>query len=129
MTREYVDQLNRVLALVNTSSAHRERVFLESRLTQVQQDLETAEKDFSNFASKNTALDVPTQGKAMIEAAATLEGELVAAQTELEGLKQIYADGNVRVRATRARVDELLQQPAKTPHQRIHRFGNCLCWA
>ena len=113
MTREYVDQLNRVLALVNTSSAHRERVFLEGRLTQVKQDLETAEKDFSNFASKNTALDVPTQGKAMIEAAATLEGELVAAQTELEGLKQIYADGNVRVRATRARVDELRQQLGK----------------
>jgi uncharacterized protein involved in exopolysaccharide biosynthesis len=113
MAREYVEQLNRVLALVNTSSAHRERVFLEGRLTQVKQDLETAEKDFSNFASKNTAIDVPNQGKAMIEAAATLEGELVAAQTELEGLKQIYADGNVRVRATRARVEELQQQLGK----------------
>ena len=42
---------------------------------------------FSEFATKNTALDIPTQGKAMIEAAATLEGQLIAAQTELEGLK------------------------------------------
>jgi capsule polysaccharide export protein KpsE/RkpR len=103
MAHEYVEQLNRVLALVSTSSAHRERVFLEGRLSQVKQDLESAENNFSNFASKNTALDVPAQGKAMIEAAATLEGELIAARTELQGLQQIYADGNVRVRATRAR--------------------------
>jgi uncharacterized protein involved in exopolysaccharide biosynthesis len=110
MAREYVEQLNRVLALVSTSSAHRERIFLEGRLSQVKQDLESAENNFSNFASKNTALDVPAQGKAMIEAAATLDGELIAARTELQGLQQIYADGNVRVRATRARVQELQQQ-------------------
>jgi hypothetical protein len=64
--------LDRVVTNVNTSSARRERVFLESRLVQVRQDLETAEKSFSQFASKNTAIDIPEQGKAMIEAAASL---------------------------------------------------------
>ena len=103
-----------VVTQLNTSSAHRERVFLEDRLTQVKQDLETAEQNFSQFATKNTALDIPTQGKAMIEAAATLEGQLIAAQTELEGLKQVYADGNVRVRSTQARVDELRRQIEKS---------------
>jgi uncharacterized protein involved in exopolysaccharide biosynthesis len=110
MAGEYVSELNLVVTLLNTSSAHRERVFLEDRLTQVKQDLESAEQNFSQFATKNTALDIPTQGKAMIEAAATLEGQLIAAQTELEGLKQLYADGNVRVRSTQARVDELRRQ-------------------
>jgi uncharacterized protein involved in exopolysaccharide biosynthesis len=110
---EYINELNQVVTKLNTSSAHRERVFLEDRLTQVKQDLETAEKNFSEFATKNTALDIPTQGKAMIEAAATLEGQLIAAQTELEGLKQVYADGNVRVRSTQARVDELRRQLEK----------------
>jgi uncharacterized protein involved in exopolysaccharide biosynthesis len=113
MAGEYVSELNLVVTQLNTSSAHRERVFLEDRLTQVKQDLETAEQNFSQFATKNTALDIPTQGKAMIEAAATLEGQLIAAQTELEGLKQVYADGNVRVRSTQARVDELRRQLEK----------------
>jgi len=113
MAGEYVSELNLVVTQLNTSSAHRERVFLEDRLTQVKQDLETAEQNFSQFATKNTALDIPTQGKAMIEAAATLEGQLIAAQTELEGLKQVYADGNVRVRSTQARVDELRRQIEK----------------
>ena len=113
MAGEYASELNWVVTQLNTSSAHRERVFLEDRLTQVKQDLESAEKNFSEFAAKNTALDIPTQGRAMIEAAATLEGQLIAAQTELQGLKQVYADGNVRVRAAQARVDELRQQLEK----------------
>lgn len=113
MGQEYVAELNRVVNNLNTSSAHRERVFLEGRLSQVQQELENAEKAFSQFASKNTAIDIQEQGKAMIEAGATLEGQLIAAQTELEGLREIFTDNNVRVRETQARVDELQKQLQK----------------
>jgi capsule polysaccharide export protein KpsE/RkpR len=88
-------------------------VFLENRLIQVKRDLESAEDTFSAFASRNMAIDVPAQGKAMIEAAASVEGELIASRTQLESLKQIYADNNVRVRATQARVEELRRQVDK----------------
>jgi capsule polysaccharide export protein KpsE/RkpR len=76
-------------------------------------DLEDAEKQFSAFASKNTALDITAQAKAMVEAGATLQGQLIAAESELEGLQQIYTDGNVRVRSARARIDELKRQLQK----------------
>jgi uncharacterized protein involved in exopolysaccharide biosynthesis len=107
MARAYVTELNSVVVELNTSSAHRERVFLEGRLVEVRRDLESAEENFSEFASKNAAINIEAQGKAMIEAAGTLEGQLIAAQTQLESLKQVYTAGNVRVRATQARVDEL----------------------
>jgi uncharacterized protein involved in exopolysaccharide biosynthesis len=113
MAGEYVEELDRVVTKVNTSSAQRERIFLEGRLVQVKEDLESAEKNFSQFASRNTAIDIPAQGKAMIEAAASLEGEYIAAQTELESLKQVYADGNVRVRALQARAKEIQRQLEK----------------
>ena len=113
MTEEYIRSLNDVVINLNTSSAHRERIFLGGRLEQVQKDLESAEKAFSQFASKNTAIDIEAQGKAMITAGATLEGQLIAAQTELEGLRQIFTDNNVRVRETQARVDELNRQLRK----------------
>jgi len=113
MAQEYIDELKRLLTQVDTSSAHRERVFLEDRLAQVKTDLETAEKNFSEFASKNTALDIQAQGKAMIEAGATLEGQLIGAETELQSLKQIYSDSNVRVRTMQARVNELQHQVEK----------------
>jgi uncharacterized protein involved in exopolysaccharide biosynthesis len=113
MAQEYVEELKRLLTQVNTSSAHRERVFLEERLAEVKQDLESAENNFGQFASKNTALDIQAQGKAMIEAGATLEGQLIAAETELQSLRQIYSDANVRVRTTQARVNELQRQLEK----------------
>ena len=106
----YVDELNTLIAQLSTSSARRERIFLENRLIAVKQDLESAEKDFSQFASSKGAIDITEQGKAMVGAAATLEGQLIAAQSELEGLKQIYSDQNVRVRSTQARINEMRQQ-------------------
>ena len=113
MARQYVDQLNLVLVNLNTSAAHRERVFLEGRLMQVKQDLEVAEKNFSQFSSKNATLDIKAQGVAMVEAGATLEGQLIAAQTQLEALRQIYSDNNVRIRSVQARIDELKRQLQK----------------
>jgi capsule polysaccharide export protein KpsE/RkpR len=113
MGQEYVEALNHVVTTLNTSSAHKERAFLEERLVQVQQDLEKAEKDFSQFASQNTAIDVKEQGKAMISAAAEVEGQLISAETELEGLRQTYTANNVRVRSVQARIDEYRHQLQK----------------
>ncbi len=107
MAQSYVDELDRLVAQVSTSAARRERIFLEQRLKAVKGDLDDSAKNFSNFASKNSAIDIPAQGKAMVEAAARLQGELIAVQSELEGLKQMYTDDNVRVRSARARMNEL----------------------
>lgn len=113
MSQAYVEELNRLVAELSTSSARRERIFLEDRLKAVSQDLEAAEKDSSEFASKNTAIDIKEQAKAMVESAAELQGQVIAARSELEGLRQVYADSNVRVRSVRARIDELQHQLEK----------------
>jgi len=110
MAHAYVDELDRLVAQVSTSSARRERIFLEERLKTVKAELDSTAKNFSNFASKNTAIDIPAQGKAMVEAAASLQGRLIAAQAELSGLQQIYTNNNVRVRSAEARVKELQQK-------------------
>jgi uncharacterized protein involved in exopolysaccharide biosynthesis len=109
----YVEELDRLVAQLSTSAAHRERVFLEERLTAVKKDLDAASEQFGQFASKNTAIDIQAQGRAMVDAAARLQGELIAAQSELEMLKQIYTESNVRVRATQARISELQRQLQK----------------
>jgi len=113
MGEAYVAELNRLVAELSTSSARRERIFLEERLQAVSKDLESAEKEFSQFSSQNSAIDIKEQGKAMVEAAATLQGQYIAAQSELEGLKQIYTDNNVRVRSVQARINELRHQLEK----------------
>jgi capsule polysaccharide export protein KpsE/RkpR len=106
----YVDELNQLVAELSTSSAHRERVFLEERLRAVKLDLDEASKQFSQFASKNNTIDIKEQGRAMVQGASTVEGELIASESELKGLEEIYADNNVRVRSLRARITELKRQ-------------------
>ena len=113
MGQAYIAELDRLVTELSTSSARRERLFLEERLHAVSKDLESAERDFSQFSSKNTAIDIKEQGRAMVEAAARLQGELIAAESQLEGLRQLYTDNNVRVRSVRARISELKKQLEK----------------
>ena len=70
IAQAYVEELNRLSAELSTSAAHRERVFLEERLKAVKLDLDQAAVDFSQFSSKNSAIDIKEQGRAMVEAAA-----------------------------------------------------------
>lgn len=113
MAQAYVEELNHMLAELNTSAAHRERVFLEERLKVIKQELDRAAKDFSEFSSQNAAIDIKEQGRAMVTAAATLQGEVVATQSELRGLEEIYTPNNVRVRSVHARLSELEEQLQK----------------
>ena len=110
MALAYVEELDRLVAKVSTSAAGRQRVFIEGRLKTVKSDLDTVAQQFSDYASKNATIDVTAQGKAMVEGAARLEGELIAAKSGLEGLEQIYMPNNSRVRSMQARVDELQRQ-------------------
>jgi capsule polysaccharide export protein KpsE/RkpR len=109
----YVHELDQLLASVSTSSARRERVFIEQRLQTAKSDLESAEVEFSKFASKNSTFDIKEQTKAMVSAGAELQGQIVVAQSELEGLKQTYTDDNIRVRSVKARIASLRREMAK----------------
>ena len=109
----YVEELNRLAVDLNTSSAHRERQFLEDRLAAAKQDLARASAALSQFTSKNSMVDPQNEGRVLMDAAARMQGELIASETELKGLQQIYSDDNVRVRTLKARMAELESQLRK----------------
>ena len=110
MAQEEVDGLNDLLAQVNTSAAHRERIFIGERMQKVKDELDSATKEFSVFASQNAAINIPDQVKAMVSAAADLQGQLIAAESQLKAMQQIYTDNNVDVRQMKALVAELRNQ-------------------
>jgi uncharacterized protein involved in exopolysaccharide biosynthesis len=115
IAQSYVENLNQALASVNASASHRERVFIEQRLAEVKKELDASAKEFSEFASANSAINLPEQAKAMVGAAADLQAKLIAAESLLKGLRQIYTDNNVNVRQMKAEIAELQQQ--------INKFG------
>jgi len=106
----YVDQLNRLITTLNTSAAGRERQFLEQRLTEIKKDLDEATRQLSEFSSQNATLDPKEQGRVTVDAAAKLQAELIAAESELRGLETMYTANNVRVDSLRARIAELKKQ-------------------
>src|SRR4029077_23085 len=110
IAQAYVEELNQLVAELSTSAAHRERVFLEERLRSVKLDLDDASQKFSQFESTNKTIDIKEQARAMVQGAAAVEGELIAAESELKGLEEIYTVNNVRVRAVQARIGELRRQ-------------------
>jgi uncharacterized protein involved in exopolysaccharide biosynthesis len=113
LANAYVEELGSVMAKVSTSAARRERIFIEQRLADENNNLQDAERQFSQFASSNMALDVPEQTKVTVEAAARLQGELIASKAQLEGLKQTYTEENIRVKSVQAHVNELERELAK----------------
>jgi uncharacterized protein involved in exopolysaccharide biosynthesis len=110
LAKAYIDELDRLVAELSTSAARRERIFVEQRLQSVKQELDASAREFSEYASKNTAVDINAQTKAMVESAAVLQGQLIAARSELQGLEQIYTKNNIRVRTVEARIAELQRQ-------------------
>jgi uncharacterized protein involved in exopolysaccharide biosynthesis len=107
LAQGYLDELNKLVTQTNTSTAHRERVFIEQRLSSVQKDLEDAELQMSEFSSRNSTVDIKEQTRAMVDVGARVQGQLLVEQSGLQSLRQIYGDGNVRVRESQARIATL----------------------
>ena len=107
LAQGYLDELNRLVTRTSTSAARRERIFIEQRLHNVQADLERAQLQLSEFSSKNSTIDIREQTRAMVDAGARVQGELLVEQSGLQSLRQIYGDSNVRVRETEARIASL----------------------
>ncbi len=113
MAQSFLDELNELVMRTNTSAAHRERVFIEQRLGSAQANLENAEIQLSQFASSSSAIDIREQTRAMVDAGASAQGELLVEQAGLQSLRQIYGDGNIRVREAEARIASLRAELAK----------------
>jgi len=112
IVQAYLDELNKLVTQTTTSTAYRERVFIEQRLVSVQRELDHAQSDLSEFSSRNTAVDLKEQTRALVDVGSRLQGELLVQQSGLQSLKQIYGDGNLRVRESEARIATLQRELA-----------------
>lgn len=110
MAQAYLDELNNLVMRTNTSTAHQERVFIERRLQSVRADLEKSQLDLSDFSSKNSTVDIKEQARAMVDATARVQGQMLAEQSSLDSLLQLYGDSNVRVREAQAQIRTLQRE-------------------
>jgi uncharacterized protein involved in exopolysaccharide biosynthesis len=113
LAKGYCDELNTLMVQLDTSGAHRERVFLESRLAGIQDDLQNKSTQLAEYSSNNAVMMGEAQNKAVFDTAELLRGQAIAAKAELLAMEQDYTPDNERVRVAKAKVDELDRQLAK----------------
>src|ERR1700693_1490339 len=58
-------------------------------------------------------MGISEQVRVMVENAGKLQGELIAAESQLEEVRQIYTDSSPQVRSLQARISELVNQQKK----------------
>jgi uncharacterized protein involved in exopolysaccharide biosynthesis len=73
-------------------------------------DLERAQKALGEYSSRNNAVDLKEQTRAMVDAGARVEAALVMEQSTLNSLRQVYGDRNIRVREAEARIATLQRE-------------------
>ena len=106
----YVDELDKLTRQLGMSSAGRMRVFLEKRINETKRELQTAEDNLKEFQTNHKMIALDEQTKAMVEGAAQLEGQLIAAETELGILRSFATAANPRVKLVQTKIAELKKQ-------------------
>jgi tyrosine-protein kinase Etk/Wzc len=101
---EGLDKVNREK---NTSRARQTRIYLEQQVAATSAQMEKASADLSQFQSSHLAIDVSEQMKAGIEAAGTLQGQLLAREIALGVALQSMRPNNPEVQALQSEVAEL----------------------
>lgn len=106
----YVSHLDRLNRTLNVSKAGQNRAFIERRLTETQVNLVKAEEALKEFQTKNKTVAVEAQSKAMIEAAATIQGQITAQEVQLQVMSGYLSPDNPELSRVRSSIDELRKQ-------------------
>ncbi|HEV2132760.1 MAG TPA: Wzz/FepE/Etk N-terminal domain-containing protein [Terracidiphilus sp.] len=119
----YASALGTTSATLSADSARQERGYFENQLTEAESELQSATDQLSQYGRKNAALDVDSGAKGIADAIGLLQGQIIASEAELKGMRAVYAEDNDRVKAMEAQISELKRQmaalggPASTPAQ------------
>lgn len=109
----YVEQLDRLVSEFGTGEAGRQRRFITAQLARAQGNLEDAEETLRSFQEQNRAVVLREQTRGAIDAAARLKGEIMAAEVQLQVMRNFATEANPDVMNLRRRVDEMKRQLAR----------------
>jgi len=110
MANFYVEEVDRRVAQYSMSEAGRQRGFLTQQLARAKTDLDEAEQALRRFQEQNRAIVLQEQTRGAIEAAARLKGEILAAQVQLQVMRNFATEANPEVVSLRRRIDEMNRQ-------------------
>ncbi len=108
-----VAELNRENIVLTAANARQTREFIETRLTEVQSSLDSAQIAMQAFQERNGVLDVEQQGAAFFEAMANIRTEIVQLEVQYGALSRQFGEENAQTSAAR---DQLSAAQASLNH-------------
>ena len=106
----YASNLDRLNRTLNVTKAGENRKFLERHLAETQVSLQEAEEALKDFQTRNRTVAVEIQAKAMIEAVATLQGQITAQEVQQQVMSTYLSPDNPEFARVRSGIDELKRQ-------------------
>lgn len=109
----YVAQFRDLTQHMAITEAAQRRVFFGEQLKEANQNLENAEEAFKQTEQKTGFIQLSSQARALIEAAASLRAQIVGLETQIQGM-QTYATGqNSQLARAQQELDSLRAQLAR----------------
>jgi uncharacterized protein involved in exopolysaccharide biosynthesis len=90
----YVEEFRKLSASLAITEAARRRLFFGQQLQQAKDDLTAAEESMRKTQQSTGVLQIDSQAKALVEAAAILRGQVVAKQVQIEAMRSFAAENN-----------------------------------
>jgi len=108
----FVDELDRINKDVVMTRGKRTRLFLDRRLKETKDDLDTSENLVRVFQEQYKAVKLDDQSRTIIDAIGTLKGQVMAKEVEIEMLLSYSASASPQVEIIRRQIQGLKEQLA-----------------
>ena len=113
LANAYAEELVKLTHNFALSDSSRRRIFLEKQLTEAKEGLQKAEIALKNSQEKSGLIKLDEQGRALIEAIASLHAQISAKEVELGSLRLSATEENPAVQRSLNELDQMRRQLAQ----------------
>jgi tyrosine-protein kinase Etk/Wzc len=90
----YVEEFRKLSASLAITEAARRRLFFEKELQQTKENLTAAEDAMTKIQQSTGVLQIDSQSRSLIEAAAVLRAQVMAKEVQIEGMRSFATEDN-----------------------------------
>jgi tyrosine-protein kinase Etk/Wzc len=109
-------ELDKLLNQMDVSESSQRRRFVLDRLADTEKRLQMAEETLMHFQQKNSAVALREQAEGVMNVAVQLKGQIMAAEVELQVVRNFATESNPRVVGLKQRIEELKKQLAQVQY-------------
>lgn len=106
----YLSNLERLNQTLTVSKERENRKFIEQRLSETQGALVKVENALKEFQTQNRTVAIEAQSKAMIDAAATIQAQIMAQEVQLQVMGTYLSPDNPEIARVQSSLSELRKQ-------------------